>query len=38
MPFVQLLLIAAWIAMTVIGFIVTGAVESEVLHRGNPVR
>lgn len=24
--------------MTVIGFIVTGAVESEVLHRGNPVR
>lgn len=33
-----LVIIAAWIAMTVIGFIVTGVVKSELLQKGNPIR
>lgn len=33
-----LVIIAAWIAMTVVGFIVTGLVKSELLAKGNPVR
>jgi hypothetical protein len=34
----QLLLIAVWIAMTVVGFIVTGLVKSDLLNKGNPIR
>lgn len=33
-----LALIAAWVAMSAVGLIVTGAVESEVLPQGNPKR
>jgi hypothetical protein len=34
----QLLLIAVWFAMTVVGFIVTGAIENDNLQPGDPAR
>jgi len=33
-----LLIIAAWVAMTAIGFVVTGIIEDDHLNQGNPAR
>jgi hypothetical protein len=34
----QLIIIAAWIGMTIIGLIVVGAIKSSTLQKGNPYR
>ena len=33
-----LILLAAWFAMTIIGFIVTGVITNPNLSKGNPIR
>lgn len=33
---VQILILVAWYCMTMVGFVVTGAIEDDNLHKGNP--